>query len=45
MKAAPVTALALSALTGAVALGADGPALLDRALRTRVSLSDLRLAH
>src|SRR5664280_640879 len=45
LKAAPVTGLALSALTGAVALGADGPALLDRALQTRVSLSDLRLAH
>jgi len=45
LKAAPVTALALSALTGAVALGADGPALLDRALQTRVSLSDLRLAR
>ena len=35
----------MSALTGALALGADGPALLDRALQTRVSLSDLRLAH
>jgi len=45
LKAAPVTGLALSALTGAVALGADGSALLDRALQTRVSLSDLRLAH
>ncbi len=45
LRAAPVSGLALSALIGAVALGADGPALLDRALQTRVSLSELRLAH
>ena len=45
LKAPPVTGLALSALTGALALGKDGPALLDRALHTRVSLSDVRLAH
>ena len=45
LRTAPVTGLALSALTGAVALGAEGPALLDRALQTRVSLSELRLAH
>jgi len=45
LRAAPVTGLALSVLTGAVALGAGGPALLDRTLQTRVSLSDLRLAY
>ena len=45
LKAAPVTGLALSTLTGALALGSDGPALLDRALQTRVSLSEVRLAH
>jgi len=45
LRAAPLTGLALSALTGAVALGTDGPALLDRALQTRVTLADLRLAH
>jgi very-short-patch-repair endonuclease len=45
LKAAPVTGLALSTLTGAVALGTNGPALLDRALQTRVTLSELRLAH
>lgn len=44
-RAAPVTGLALSALYGSIALGAQGPALLDRALQTRVAFDDVRAAH
>jgi len=45
LRVASVTGLALSTLTGAVALGTQGAALLDRALQTRVSLAELRRAH
>jgi hypothetical protein len=41
----PVTGLALTALETAVALGVDGPALLDRALRERVRYAAVREAH
>jgi very-short-patch-repair endonuclease len=45
VRAAPVTALALSALFGAVALGVDGPAVLDRALQSRIGFAEVRAAH
>ena len=38
-------ACALSVVVGAVALGDDGPALMDRALQTRVSFAEVRAAH
>jgi very-short-patch-repair endonuclease len=40
-----VTGLALTVLEGAVALGDDGPQLLDRALQRRTHLGALREAH
>ena len=40
-----VTGPALSALAASVELGADGPALLDRALQTRVGFADVRAAY
>lgn len=41
----PVTAVPLTVLEAAVALGEDGPRLLDRALQRRVTFPDLRRAH
>ena len=40
-----VTGLALTSLHAAVALGAAGPEMLDRALQTRVRFADVRAAH
>jgi hypothetical protein len=45
VRGAPVTALPLTVLEAAVALGPDGPALLDRALRERVRFPAVRAAH
>ena len=45
MRGATVTALPLSALMGSVALGPEGPALLDHALQKRVSLEQVRAAY
>ncbi len=44
-RSAQVTAVALSALTGSVAIGRGGAAVLDRALQTKVGLADVRAAH
>lgn len=44
-RAIPITALPLTALYGAVALGMRGPAMLDRALQRTVSFDAVRLAH
>ena len=44
-RSAQVTAVALSALAGSVALGRGGAAVLDRALQTKISLADVRAAH
>ena len=40
-----LTGLALTSLHGAVALGIDGAAMLDRALQRRVSFAAVRAAH
>ena len=45
LRAAKVTGLALSALCGATAIGAEGAALLDRALQVRVGFAEVRSAH
>ncbi|MCO1657574.1 hypothetical protein [Pseudonocardia humida] len=45
VRGAPVTALPLTVLDAAVALGARGPALLDGALRGRVRFPAVRAAH
>lgn len=45
VRTAQVTGLALSALSGAAALGPDGAALLDRALQVRVGFAEVRAAH
>ncbi len=45
VRGVAVTGLALTALQSAVQLGADGPALLDRAMQQRVSFAELRAAH
>ena len=44
-RSAQVTGLALSALAGSVALGREGPQLLDRALQTRVAYAQVRSAY
>lgn len=45
LRGARVTALPMSALMGSVALGRDGPALLDHALQKRVSFDKVRAAY
>jgi very-short-patch-repair endonuclease len=44
-RGAQVTGLALTVLAGSVQLGSKGPALLDRALQTRLHISDLRSCY
>ncbi len=45
VRAAPVTSLALSVMVAAVDLGTDGPALMDRALQTKLRMSELRACY
>jgi len=42
VSAAPVTSLALSVMVASVQLGRDGPAVMDRALQTQLTMSALR---
>src|SRR4029079_14979403 len=42
VRAAPVTSLALSVMVASVQLGPEGPAVMDRALQTRLTMSALR---
>ena len=44
-RGAQVTGLALSALAGSVALGREGPSMLDHALQKRVSFAHVRAAY
>ena len=44
-RAAPITALPLTVMIASVQLGPDGPALLDRALQTKVTMSSLRSTY
>lgn len=44
VRTAPVTSLALSVMVGCVQLGEQGPAVMDRALQTRLTMSELRAA-
>ena len=44
-RAAPVTALPLTVMIACVQLGPAGPALLDRALQTKVTMSSLRSTY
>ena len=45
VRAAPVSSLALSVMVAGVELGSDGPALMDRALQTKLSMSELRACY
>jgi len=45
LRGAQVTALSMSTLMGSVALGRDGPALLDQALQKRISYDKVRAAY
>jgi len=45
VRAAPVTSLALSVIVASVQLGADGPAIMDRALQTKLTMSSLRASY
>ena len=42
VRAAPVTSLALSVMVASVQLGRNGPAVMDRALQTKLTMSALR---
>lgn len=44
-RAAPVIALPLAVMIACVQLGPSGPALLDRALQTKVTMSALRSTY
>ena len=45
VRAAPVTSLALSVMVAGVEPGSDGPALIDRALQTKLRMSELRACY
>lgn len=45
LRAAPVTSLALAVLVASVQLGPDGPAVMDRALQTKLTMADLRACY
>ena len=45
LRGMQVTALGMTALIGSVALGRDGPALLDHALQTRIPFEKVRAAY
>jgi very-short-patch-repair endonuclease len=45
LRGAQVTALPMATLMGSVALGRDGPALLDHALQKRISYDKVRAAY
>jgi hypothetical protein len=45
VRAAPVTSLALSVVIASVQLGPDGPAIMDRALQTKLTMSALRASY
>jgi hypothetical protein len=42
VRTAPVTSLALAVMVASVDLATDGPALMDRALQTKLRMSELR---
>ncbi len=45
VRAAPVTSLALSVMVASVQLGQEGPAVMDRALQTKLTMSELRACY
>jgi very-short-patch-repair endonuclease len=44
-RGAPVTSLALSVMVASVQLGRDGPAVMDRALQTTLTMAELRACY